>query len=1135
MQITPEAGQVRIVSASGARVAEGPLWRLRLRNGRVVTPKGPDAPAVEQLTNGYRITWSVAAGKISVDVHREGDAVALIPTVCPRDQDALSISCPGPLRVDPANLKRVIFPSDLGIALKAGFFRPQRGITAWEPTQLGPAGLERIAGLQCVLRPMDAPAEPVQATRQGIDLLGDELVQQWTSRPRYLLRPPAQQPEITLLQGASGAFLSIHRVGKGMLARFGGKLEAADGPLMLATVQRMIAQLAGFAPNRRRHNVVLIALRHGPPLGGWAPALIEDWKNALEHSPWFLGAGLRTRLATTPGDLVRAMKDRATFAIVNPYSERLPCSSAGWQPMADAIRTFLQKGGVWFETTGWPAYSAITPARYLSISTGYPIGFCDYARVDTSRGSFALYGVQRSDDPTHIFVPAEWSARGSRNGGVLERSWEGFAPKGGAWTAPSVRISFAPAVQDDLRTYLAANHLEATPEQKAPAALLDRWKRSLLINVAGPTFRQQAEVVDQLPAPAAIHLGDYLHGGFDKQLPDILPPNPEKGTEQDFRSLFDQAHQKGDLVIPYTNPTWWCDDPRGPTFQRVGEGPLLLGLDGKPNREQYGPNWGWSICPWHPEVLAATDRMWAPFVQQYPADALFVDQLGMRGLLYDLNPASPTPYAYVQGIMNLGKRMAQHFPIACEHGFDRLLPIVTEFRGLTWQLVPFEHTPPWLADWLVLYRDRMEDSEWEFYPLGLFLAHDRALFGHHGGGPFVNDREQLAWTMVLGYQISAEVWPTPLPDTRKMSWLDYLERLQDRVGSRLAEQPLLDFRYLAGSGSRGVLQARYGPFTVTANLRSFPYPMGNRTVAPMGFDVEGPGIVAGIYTKYGRMLGSPELWLLGSSPRELVSPAPEPLAGPAAAPAQRPPRTHAPSTASLIGVLDFALLNRQEYPWGGPSPEQWLDALAHCRPVADGWATVRRITRPEELEAALSHPEVWLAIVNPYAETLPVTARYGPQAMVSAIRRFVQHGGTWFENGGYPFWTARAVDDAQTPSVALGPSGLAFLGAAASAIGLYTEPGVPLQPTAAGEAWLGVRWAQLISSCTARVNRPILDPGADLVFAQGANGEAYLAGWQLGGSGWFLRFCGGPVPADVALPTGTALIERLFGAENGAN
>jgi len=38
--------------------------------------------------------------------------------------------------------------------------------------------------------------------------------------------------------------------------------------------------------------------------------------------------------------------------------------------------------------------------------------------------------------------------------------------------------------------------------------------------------------------------------------------------------------------MPYTNPTWWCDHPRGPSFEQAGDAPLQRNLDGKPSYEK---------------------------------------------------------------------------------------------------------------------------------------------------------------------------------------------------------------------------------------------------------------------------------------------------------------------------------------------------------------------------------------------------------------------------------------------------------------------------------------------------------------------------------------------------------------------
>ena len=81
-------------------------------------------------------------------------------------------------------------------------------------------------------------------------------------------------------------------------------------------------------------------------------------------------------------------------------------------------------------------------------------------------------------------------------------------------------------------------------------------KRSVLVYVIG-NAREKLAHLSQLPVPSLVHFADYLKGGFDKQYPDHLPPNPGFGTPAELRDVFDRCHALGLLVMPYTNPTWW--------------------------------------------------------------------------------------------------------------------------------------------------------------------------------------------------------------------------------------------------------------------------------------------------------------------------------------------------------------------------------------------------------------------------------------------------------------------------------------------------------------------------------------------------------------------------------------------------
>ncbi|MBC7289644.1 MAG: hypothetical protein H5T86_16730, partial [Armatimonadetes bacterium] len=169
---------------------------------------------------------------------------------------------------------------------------------------------------------------------------------------------------------------------------------------------------------------------------------------------------------------------------------------------------------------------------------------------------------------------------------------------------------------------------------------------------------------------------EHLHVGFDKAYPDYLPPPPDFGTVDELRELYRKARGLGFLMMPYVNPTWWCD--QSPSLAQYGDQVLAIGLDGKPYREAYGHaeprNRGWSICALHPLVRQLDDRCLQQFVDDLGADILFQDQIGARGWLYDLNPAEPTPYAYTEGMIALARHDSQRVPLSTERGWDRLIP-----------------------------------------------------------------------------------------------------------------------------------------------------------------------------------------------------------------------------------------------------------------------------------------------------------------------------------------------------------------------------------------------------------------------------------------------------------------------------
>ena len=329
-----------------------------------------------------------------------------------------------------------------------------------------------------------------------------------------------------------------------------------------------------------RTTIGLIQLESGPESGGACAIPVASWKARLDT----VAASARRRVIVmaSPEELLAALRGGTTLAIVNPYGEWLPvASTAGMGELVDALGQFVRAGGHWVETGGYPFYAALVPQRYLEYAAEYPPVFADFLHLATSSGSLAVFRVQPRtwkpwqglNDPAAILIPGRLAFGGDAGGGWFARTFATYVAPGTSWRSPVVRLSAGRTARESLDDYARANVLGRPLREKLPRDVLDRFRRAVLVKYDG-SARDQLEGLPQLPVPSLIHFDEYLHGGFDKQYPDHLPPRPSYGTPAELRAFLDRAHELGHLVMPYTNPTWWCDEPRGPTFLKAGEAPL---------------------------------------------------------------------------------------------------------------------------------------------------------------------------------------------------------------------------------------------------------------------------------------------------------------------------------------------------------------------------------------------------------------------------------------------------------------------------------------------------------------------------------------------------------------------------------
>lgn len=779
---------------------------------------------------------------------------------------------------------------------------------------------------------------------------------------------------------------------------------------------------------------------------------------------------------------------------------------------------------------------------YLSYRVQYPTLFADFAYLETVDGAtVAVYGLQPRTgiepwENRTPFNPGATGVGGDAKGGWYDHSFALWAKVGGTWTSPKVRIASGLTLEDALADYAAANGFRRTLADKVKdPATLEKLKRAPLVLTGDVTTETLMALQEALPVPTLVHTTSFLRGGFDKQYPDVLPPNPKFGTQARFREVVDALRARGHVFCPYTNPTWWCDEPRGPTFQKWGDGALAIQRDGKWRREAYGSrnqDKGFVQTYFHPGSHEGNRRTVRQFVEEIPADLLFEDQTGGRDWIWDFNPASPSPTAHSEGMLSMVQEHARSLPIAAEDGWDHLAEYNTALMGCTWRLVPM--TPDQMQ--LPLFKEDFPADTWTIEPVSLRLFHDKCLFYMHNLGLSVRHPREAVWMLALGFQMSYRtnvqrflgVDPHLNTDRNERALYDYVHLLQKEVVSRLAGEPLVAFRHdreplirsgkpLARLEDDGVIEATYGPATVKANLGDVPRTVGGKRLAPYGFFVEGPGLTAAwlegedpfVETKDGKWVYA-KVFAAGEKP--------------VAVPKDAPCRT---ARGAQVAVLDLGV--------GAPlcgtrmQPAEWLKALAPF--AATTGVRVVRLASAEALKAALADgPAKWLAVVNPYGESFPCAGAGRGMEMVEAVRAYVRAGGHWFETAGAPFNVAiyRGADGKWQQERMRGQQ----LDALKISIVPFGDlPGKPMRLEAAsGAEWLPPSVLELLKTRTATVARGVagtegnpLDPV--LVTKKGL---CWFGSVRLGGVGALWRL-GGVLPdAPLATAVVAATLEHVW-------
>lgn len=878
-------GSIASVSGAGGVLATGGdrgLWAAGFEGGGEITAAeflaGPSASftATRPAADRVRLHFSDALLSVTVEVIDRSDGVEFSAEVAPTATSAtvLELELPADLDFDPSLLQRFIAPNHssdgVGMAFKPGFFEAQTEDNAagWTPMPQADGGLgyRTLYGAGLVFESADLVA--LDVTPDGAAWLGSTVEAAWDGSAAVVNRPPAAgQWDLLLVDSPKGPYFSGSRLGggpgAGYLLRIGGNVNGATAidrslDLVSAAVGHLAATPAG------RTKVAVLSMERGPVIGeSWPSEVrIDEWIERLGDA--LSGTGIEVATVSDYAEMTAAMADGDHLAMLNPYGESLPASLAGGIPGAvAAVEDFVHAGGHWFEVGGHPFFFALQPELHYSVELPYPPAFADFFQLETVHGNASLFGVQPvltdpSDPwtPSNLFVPGNLSWGGDASGGRFSRSFVTHVAPGQSWTTPAVRLALGHEVSDTLGEYASANGIARGLDDKIPSsATRSRFKESLLLRVLG-TAPELTSRIPELPSPSVLHFTQYLKGGFDKEYPDHLPVAPGFGTEAEFQIFLAEAAAADLLTMPYTNPTFWGVEPKGPTWTGIGnDDPLLRDLDGSLSYEEYFGEGGFTASPWHPQVRAANEKTidlfngdpenHHPSETSYQVDFFFQDQVGARTWAYDTNPASPTPYAYVHGLIALNAEDSTKLPVSTENGFDRLINFNAQFCGLAWGLAPTPGAPFWRR----FLSDRYDPAIWEVFPLAQHLAHDKLAFTYNNLGASTATDETVAWALGLGYGMTYFFDHSRLDDNGFTQWLAWIDRVQKSVAARYIGEGVAAFDHqwgaVPGTADPGRIAASYGPVDLIANLGPGPRAESGRTLAPHGFVAEAPGMMAG--------------------------------------------------------------------------------------------------------------------------------------------------------------------------------------------------------------------------------------------------------------------------------------------------
>jgi hypothetical protein len=494
----------------------------------------------------------------------------------------------------------------------------------------------------------------------------------------------------------------------------------------------------------------------------------------------------------------------------------------------------------------------------------YPgVMFADYLAVNSQRGKITVY-TQRLAILQPSLIGFE-HLKDDAGFTKLTRSYRTSIADGKMWQSPNVVLNIGQDYPSTIQNYRADNQIDKFK------SLTEKLGNVAPTYFAAPMYKLDMvalkikfsdipdAIVNKLNIPGIIHFVAFQLGGHDHNYPDFIPPDKRWGTTADFANVVKLIHDRGGLVVPYTNFSWW--NLKGQLLSKLpADTPLKSIVSAKdptgfPDLETYGPNSGFVMNIHNKFVQDKITEQHKALLNGVGVDGIFEDQWGARSAPYDYNPAGleadDPSTSYFEGVLG-HYRDHSDSNLMTEAGVDVLADNGVGFMGTNY-----------LWDMLGYRSDTANVTT--YYPMAAMLLRDKVLLYQHdlAAETWTKNKDILRWNLTQGYNLSNAFLDANTSGLNMDNpWLNLVGIFQKYALANYADQLVTTYDDLGNN----IFRTKFATYTIYSNWNtSNTYTVNGDTLPPGGVvtQADDGSVTAGVFTAYnGSSLSDGEHYLV---------------------------------------------------------------------------------------------------------------------------------------------------------------------------------------------------------------------------------------------------------------------------------